>query len=136
MNDDLWLWGVRAAGGLHLITVLVAWFTPIPPDWERNLAGLPEMHRRFAVAQNLAIGGVMVFLGLVCLGWAPILVEGGPGGRLWAAAVALWWGGRLLLLPWLGVRPTLTSARLRVGYRLLQAQCLIYALAFGWLVLR
>ena len=136
MNDDLWIWGVRLAGGFHFVTLGLAWFTPIPPDWERNLAGLPEIHRRFAVAQNLAVGAVIAVMGGVCLGFAPELVAGEPMARVWAAVIALWWGGRLVVLPLLGVGPTLRGAGLRVGFRLLQVECAAYGVAFGWLALR
>lgn len=136
MSPDPWVWGIRAAGAFHLVTVALAVRTPVPADWDANLARLPGLHRRFALAQNAAIGAVMVGFGLVCLGFAPDLAGGAPLARLWCGAIALWWGARLALLPWLGVGPALTTRRLRAGFRLLQAQCAIYALAFGWLALR
>lgn len=136
MSPDLWIWGVRAAGVFHFVTLALAWRTPIPPDWERNLAALPDIHRRFAVAQNAAVGAVMAVFGAVCLGLAPELVAGAPTARAWSAAIALWWGGRLVVLPWLGVRPTLTTPWLRAGYRALQAECAAYAVLFAWLAVR
>lgn len=136
MGGDLWTWGVRAAGLFHFITVALAARTPIPADWEENLARLPALHHRFALAQNAAIGGVMVVFGAVCLGFAPELAAGTPLARLWCGAIALWWGGRLALLPWLRITPALTTPWLRAGFRLLQVQCAAYALAFGWLALR
>jgi hypothetical protein len=136
MSEELLVWGVRVAGGFHLVTLALAMRTPIPPNWDENLAALPEIHRRFAVAQNFAIGAVIAVMGLVCIGFASELVTGSPLARVWSAAIALWWGGRLALLPWLGIRPTLTTAGLRWGFRALQAECAIYAIAFGWLALR
>ena len=136
MDDTVWIWGVRVAGGFHFVTLALAVRTPIPPDWDENLARLPEIHRRFAIAQNAAIGAVIAVFGLVAVGWAPLLVAGTPLARLWCGAVALWWGGRLALLPWLGVRPTLTTTRLRWGFRALQTECAAYAVAFGWLAVR
>ena len=76
MSDDAWILGVRAAGAFHLVTVALAHFTPIPPNWDENLAGLPEVHRRFAIAQNVFIGATMVFAGLVSLFFARELVSG------------------------------------------------------------
>jgi len=70
----------------------------------RSLIG--EMHRKFAIAQNAAIGAVIAFFGLVCVGLAPDLVAGGSMARTWCAAIALWWGGTLAApaLDWGAVR--------------------------------
>jgi hypothetical protein len=136
MDDLTWIWGVRAAGLLHLVTVALAHFTPIPAGWEENLGRLPEVHRRFAIAQNVFIGGVMVFAGLVSLLFAPELVAGGTGARVVCAGIALWWGARLVVLPWLRVGPELTTPLLRLGFVLLHVECAILAGLFGWLAAR
>lgn len=136
MSDEAWILGVRAAGAFHLLTVALAHATPIPADWDRNLERLPDVHRRFAVAQNIFIGATMAFAGLVSLGWAPELVAGASTARLLCAGIALWWGGRLVVLPWLRVRPELRTPLLRLGFVLLHAECAVFALAYGWLALR
>lgn len=136
MSDDLWLWTLRAAGVFHFVTLGLAWFTPIPPRWEESLATLPDIHRRFSVAQNLAIGGVIAFCGLISLGFAPELLEGSTASRLLCAGIALWWGGRLLVLPYLKVRPALSTPWLKVGFMLLQVQCALFAVGYGWLAAR
>lgn len=136
MPDSLWILGVRLAGAFHFVTLTLACFTPIPPDWEKNLAALPPIHRRFAIAQNVSIGVTIAVLGLFSLAFAPTLVAGAPLARAVCGATALFWGGRLGVLPWLGVRPTLTTPWLRVGYALLLAECATYAVAYAWLALR
>ena len=136
MSDSLWLIGVRLAGGFHFVTLTLACLTPIPPDWEKNLAGLPPIHRRFAVAQNVSIGATIAVLGLFSLFFAPELIAGSALGRATCAATALFWGGRAAVLPWLGVRPTLTTPWLRLGYFLLLCECVIYAIGYGWLAAR
>ncbi len=136
MDDPILILGVRSAGVFHLVTLVAACFTPIPAGWEQNLAGLPEVHRRFAVAQNFAIGATIAFCGFVCLCFAPELITGSPIARILCAGIALWWGGRLVILPWLRVWPELRGPLLRVGFALLCAECAIYAIAFGWLALR
>lgn len=136
VSDDLWLLGLRAAGVLHFVTFALAWFTPIPREWDRGLAALSPVHRRFALAQNAAVGAVLWFIGYVSLFHAPLLVGGSEGGRLLAAGAALWWGGRLGVLPWLRLGAELTAGWMRVGFGLLIAQCAIYAAAYGWLALR
>lgn len=136
MDDALIILGVRVAGCFHFVTLGLACFTPIPPDWEQNLAKLPLIHRRFAVAQNVSIGAMIAVLGLFSLGFAPELVRGTPLARAVCGATALFWGGRLCVLPWLGVRPTLTTPWLKLGYVLLLAECAIYALAYSWLMFR
>lgn len=136
MDDTLLILGVRLAGGFHFVTLVLACFTPIPPDWEKNLAALPLIHRRFAVAQNVSIGAMIAGLGLFSLCLAPELVAGTPLARAVCGATAIFWGGRLCVLPWLGVRPTLTTPLLKLGYALLLAECAIYAGAYGWLALR
>lgn len=135
-GDDIWILGVRAAGVLHLVTLWAACLTPIPPDWAANLARLPAIHRRFAVAQNAFIGGVIAFAGLISLVCAPELVAGAPLARLTCGGIALWWGGRLAVLSRLGVGPHLTSLRLRIGFALLLGECAAYTLAYGWLAVR
>src|SRR3954471_6246369 len=109
MTDSLLVLGVRLAGGLHWVTLVLACFTPIPPDWEKNLAALPPVHRRFAIAQNVSIGAMIAVLGLLSLGFAPELVGGAPLARAVCGATALFWGGRAAVLPWLGVRSALTT---------------------------
>jgi hypothetical protein len=136
MPDELWILGVRAAGALHFVTLTFACFTPIPPDWEKNLAALPPIHRRFALAQNISIGATIAVLGLLSLCLAPALVGGAPLARAVCGVTALFWGGRACVLPWLGVRPTLTTPLLRAGFALLVAECVTYAAAYGWLAVR
>lgn len=136
MSDELWIPGVRVAGAFHLITVALACFTPIPANWDENLARLPDVHRRFAVAQNVFIGATMVFAGLVSLFFARELVAGTPTARIICAAIALWWGGRLVVLPWLRVWPELRSPLQRAGFVFLHAECAIFATAYGWLTVR
>jgi hypothetical protein len=136
VSDPDLILGVRLAGGLHFVTLVLACFTPIPPDWDKNLAALPPIHRRFALAQNVSIGAMIAMLGLFSLAFAPELVAGSPLGRAVCAATALFWGGRAIVLPWLGVRPALTSGWLRLGFGLLVAECVIYAAAYGYLAVR
>lgn len=136
VSDSLLIAGVRLAGALHFVTLLLACFTPIPPDWEKNLAALPAMHRRFALAQNVSIGATIAVLGLFSLCFAPELVAGAPLARAVCAATALFWGGRLCVLPWLGVQPALTTPWLKLGYALLVTECAAYAAAYLYLAMR
>lgn len=136
MSDSLLILGVRLAGAFHFITLVLAHFTPIPPDWEENLARLPLIHRRFSVAQNASIGATIAVLGLVSLLLAPQLVAGTVLARALCGMTTLFWGGRLCVLPWLGVRPTLTSRWLKAGYTLLLVECSLYAGLYGYLALR
>lgn len=136
MSDSFWILAVRLAGGFHFVTLGLACFTPIPPDWEANLEKLPPMHRRFSVAQNVSIGAMIAVLGLFSLLFAPELAGGAPLARAVCGATALFWGGRFCVLPWLGVRPALTTLALKLGYALLLLECLLYAVGYGWLAVR
>lgn len=136
MNEETWIAGVRLAGVLHFVTLLSACFTPIPPQWDQNLAALPEIHRRFSVAQNFFIGSTIAFCGAVSTLYPAILVSGSPAARILCAGIALWWGGRLLVLPWLRVWSSLPHSLWRAGFVLLHAQCAIYAVAYSWLAVR
>ena len=136
MSDEALILAVRLAGGFHFVTLALACFTPIPPDWDKNLATLPLIHRRFAIAQNVSIGAMIAVLGFFSLCFAPALVGGSPLARAVCGATALFWGGRLGVLPWLGVRPALTTRWLKIGYALLLAECGIYAAAYLWLAMR
>ena len=131
-----WVLAVRAAGIFHLVTLAFACVTPIPANWDENLSRLPEVHRRFAVAQNVFIGAVIAAFGIVCALHAPLLVGGSTLARLICASVALWWGGRLVVLPWLGAHRQLSTPILRIGFALLLAECTLYLLGFGYLALR
>ena len=136
MTDEVWILALRAAGAAQLLTVVLASFTPIPAGWDETLAHLPDVHRRFAIAQNIFIGGVMVLGGIVSLLFAPTLVSGATGSRIVCAGIALWWGSRLIVLPWLRVWPELPSLMLRAGFVLLHLECALFAAAYGWLALR
>jgi hypothetical protein len=134
--NDLLVWLVRLAGILHFLTLTIACFTPIPPGWEDNLQRLPEVHRRFAIAQNVFIGGVIAVCGLISLLYAEDLVAGLGIARAVSGSIALWWLARLLVLPFLKITPHLTTSPLRIGFVMLHLQCAIYALGFGWLAFR
>lgn len=136
MPDFLWILGVQLAGALHFVTLLLACLTPIPPNWDKNLALLPAIHRRFAVAQNFSIGATIAVLGLLSLCFARDLVGGAPLARGVCGATALFWGGRAAVLPWLRVKPALNTPWLRAGFALLILECVIYAAAYGWLAIR
>jgi hypothetical protein len=130
-----WETGVRMAGFFHLVTLALACLTPIPPDWDQNLAALPPIHRRFAIAQNVSIGVTIAVLGLFSLFYAPQLVSGEKLARAVSAATALFWGGRLCVLPWLGVGPALTNSWLKLGFALLLVECAAYAMLYSCLAL-
>lgn len=134
-NETL-VWVVRATGALHFVALVLACLTPIPPHWERNLAQLPDVHRRFAVAQNIFIGGVIAVAGLICLVFARELVDGSRLARGVCAVIALWWGARLIVLPYLKATPHLSTPLLKLGFVLLCLQCAATAIGFSWLALR
>ena len=136
MSDSAWILGIKVAGCFHFVTLVLACFTPIPPDWDKNLAALPEIHRRFAIAQNVSIGVTIAVLGLFSILLAPELVRGTATARAMCGATALFWGGRLCVLPWLGVTPTLNTPLLKLGYTLLLLECGIFAAAYAWLAFR
>lgn len=134
-HTQLWTLGLRSAGVLHFVTLGLACVTPIPPDWEYNLSKLPEVHRRFAVAQNVFIGGVIAAAGLISLAYPGDLIAGTPLARAICASIALWWGGRLVVLPWLGAHRHLNTSLLRIGFALLLCECAVYTIAYGYLAL-
>ena len=133
LGSHSWVLGLRLAGIFHFVTLAMACFTPIPPDWDENLARLPEVHRRFALAQNAFIGAVIAVSGIVSLVFAPLLVQQSPLARVICACIALWWGGRLVVLPWLKAHQCLKSAALIAGFVLLVVECAVYTLAYGYL---
>ena len=135
MSDSFWILGLRLAGCFHFVTLTLACFTPIPPDWDKNLAMLSPMHRRFALAQNVSIGVTIAVLGLFSIFFATDLINGSTLSRAVCGATALFWGGRLCVLPWLKVQSALTSSLLKLGYVLLLTQCAVYAFAYSWLAL-
>lgn len=133
---EFWIIAVRSAGVGQLVTVALAHGTPIPQTWDQGLALLSEVHRRFAMAQNLFIGGVMVFSGAVAVAFAPELTSGMPLARGVCAGMATWWGGRLVVLPWLRVGGELRTWWLKLGFAALHVECAAFGLGFGWLAVR
>lgn len=103
MPNSLWILGVCLTGALHFVTLTAVCLTPIPPDWDRNLANIPPIHHRFALAQNFSIGATI------------------------GALTAFFWAGRAVILPWLGGCIILSSPALSLGFTLLIAECVIYA---------
>jgi len=124
---------IRCAGWLHFVTLALACLTPIPPDWEANLALLPLVHRRFAVAQNASIGAMIAVLGLFSILFAPEMVRGDRLARAVCLTTSLFWGGRLVLLPWLRAHTCLPTPLLKIGFTLLMAECAAYASGYAWL---
>jgi hypothetical protein len=133
VNDSQLQWAVRCAGCLHFVTLALACLTPIPPDWDANLMKLPLVHRRFAVAQNASIGAMIAVLGLYSLFFAQDMVRGVPIARAVCFTTALFWGGRLILLPWLKAHTCLPTPLLKIGYAFLLLECATYASAYSWL---
>ena len=78
----------------------------------------------------------MVFAGVVSLIFANELVSGSTTARILCSGISLWWGSRLIVLPWLRVWPELRSSVLRAGFVLLHAECAAFALVYGWLAVR
>lgn len=135
LGPHTWVVGLRVAGVFHFVTLALACYTPIPPNWDENLGRLPEVHRRFALAQNAFIGAVLGVCGIISLALAPLLVQQSILARVICGCIALWWGGRLLVLPWLGAHHFLTTLALRVGYMLLLVECATFSIAYGSLAL-
>jgi hypothetical protein len=136
MNNTLLITLIRLAGLAHFVTLAFAHFTPVPRNWDDNLATLPLVHRRFAMAQNVFIGGTIALLGVVSTLLAPDLATGSPIARAWCAATALWWGGRLCTLPWLHVWPELKTTALRTGFGILHLECAAFGIGYSWLAVR
>ena len=136
VNNSQWQLAIECAGGLHFVTLGLACLTPIPPNWNSNLALLPLVHRRFAIVQNVSIGAMIAILGLFSLFFAQDLVRGLPIARAVCLATALFWGGRLLVLPWLKAHRCLPTLLLKLGYALLILECATYAAAYSWLAIR
>jgi len=131
-----WQLAVRLAGCLHFVTLALACLAPIPPDWEANLGLLPLVHRRFAIAQNVSIGAMIAVLGLFSVAFAPELVGGKPLARAVCLTTALFWGGRLFVLPWLRAHACLGTPWLKIGFSLLLVECATFAAGYGWLAIR
>jgi hypothetical protein len=136
VNNSQLQWAIQCAGGLHFVTLALACFTPIPPDWDTNLMKLPLVHRRFAIAQNISIGAMIAILGLFSLLFSQDMVRGLPIARAVCFTTALFWGGRLILLPWLNAHTCLPTLGLKIGYALLLLECATYAVAYSWLGVR
>jgi hypothetical protein len=136
ISPETLITATRIAGMCQLATVSLAHFTPIPRDWDSGLKRLSDVHRRFAVAQNVFIGAAMVFSGVISVAYAPALVAGTPLARAVCFGIAAWWGGRLCVLPWLRVGPELRTTTLRLGFAALHAECACIGIGFGWLALR
>jgi hypothetical protein len=124
--------GAASSSGREIVNA----FLPLVPSGRLILARLTPIHRRFAIAQNVFIGGVMIFAGIVSLVCPSELTSGTSSARIVCAGIALWWGARWVVLPWLRVGPELRTRRLRIGFVLLHVECAAFAVLYGWLALR
>lgn len=136
MNDDVWTWLVRVAGVLHVVALAAGWYAPIPPDWDKHLAALPPINRRFAIAQNAFVGAVQAAAGIISLCFAATLTGGETGGRIICACIALWWTARLVVLRRLEIGEHLSTWWMRSGFAALQVGCVACGLGYGWLAVR
>ncbi len=124
------------AGLLHFFVLIASALVPQVLDWRRDLAQLHPLTRKMIWVHGIYIVFVIVGFGVVATWHADALAGGTPLARTVCAAIALFWGSRLLLqYGVLGASSLLEKWWLRLGYHGLTVTFGYFTFVFGWAAL-
>ena len=120
-------------GGIgQLLTLIASSLVPVRLQWKEILAPLPPLMQQLFWVYGGYVVLSIVSLGLICTFNAPELAAGSGLARCFCAYVAIFWGVRLSLQPFLNAGPFLTTWWLLGGYHLLSVMFACLTLLFIW----
>ena len=92
LAPSLWL-----AGGLQLL--IVAMNVPLPRvlSYRQELSKVSPIIRQIFIVHSVYIVLVIIGFSVLCFCFAPELASGSPLGTFLSGALAVFWGGRLLI---------------------------------------
>jgi hypothetical protein len=119
--------------GIGQLSVLVASaLVPLRLNWKETLASLPKLVRQLYWVYGGYVVLSIISLGIICLLNAQELSAGSGLARCFCAYVAVFWGIRLSLQPFLAAKPFMTTWWLRAGYHLLTVLFFCFTMVHVW----
>jgi hypothetical protein len=135
MNIDLST-AIFYAGVAQLGVLVASSLVPVRLEWKATLAPLPLLVRQLFWVYGGYVVLSIISLGTICILNAEELASGTRLARCFCAYVAIFWGVRLSLQPFLAAKPFLTTWWLRGGYHLLSVLFASFTLVLGWAAIR
>ena len=108
---------------------------PMQLNWKRDLQGLPRLHRQLFWIYGGYVVLAIVALGLISIAGAAELAAGTVLARCVCGYIAVFWGVRLSLQPFLDVKEHLTTWWLHAGYHTLTVLFLSFTVVFAYAAL-
>lgn len=131
MNIDLPT-AIYLAGWGQLSILVASALVPFQLDWRRTLATLPPLLRQLFWVYGGFVVLSIISLGTICILHADELAAGSGLARAFCTYVAVFWGVRVSLQPFLAAKAFLTNWWLRCGYHLLTVLFLLITSVLGW----
>jgi hypothetical protein len=110
---------IFVAGCLQLCVLIASSLVPLRLNWMTSLAGLTRLHRQLYWTYGGYVVLAIMANGLVCVINADELAAGSPLARCVCGYLAIFWGVRLSLQPFLDVKEHLATWWLHAGYHTL-----------------
>ena len=128
---------VRIGGGLQIAILSAGALTPIVLDWRHRLKPLPPLMQHLFWVYGAYVMLMIASLGVLCLTFADVLVDGATFSRAVATFIAVFWTARLAIQCFLfDARPHLSSTWLKLGYHGLTCVFLYLSVVFTLAALR
>jgi hypothetical protein len=107
------------AGCLQLCVLIASSLVPVRLNWKTSLAGLLRLHRQLYWIYGGYVVLAIIANGLVCVLNADELAVGSRLARCVCGYLAIFWGVRLSLQPFLDVKEHLATWWLHAAYHVL-----------------
>ena len=124
------------AGFAQLGILIASSLVPVRLQWKTSLSGLPRLHRQLYWIYGGYVVLAIVANGLICILNADELATGSRLARCVCGYLAIFWGVRVSLQPFLDVREHLTRWWLRAGYHTLTLLFASFTAIFAYAALR
>ena len=124
------------AGFAQLGILIASSLVPVRLQWKTSLSGLPRLHRQLYWIYGGYVVLAIIANGLVCILNADELAAGSRLARCVCGYLAIFWGVRVSLQPFLDVKEHLTLWWLRAGYHTLTLLFASFTAIFAYAALR
>ena len=88
---------IWVAGSVHLLLFISGFFLPRKLQFQENLSRVAPIIRQIFVVHSVYISTLLLFLGILCLLFAPELAGGSMLGKFFSGYLAVFWGARILI---------------------------------------
>jgi hypothetical protein len=122
---------ITIAGACHFGILIASALVPVRLNWRKELAVLPRLHRQMYWVYGCYVVLSIVAFGLISLFNARELAAGSQFARCVCGYMAIFWGIRISLQPFLDVKTCLTTWWLALGYHTLTVMFASFTLIFG-----